>query len=220
MCTDLKSINKACLKHCYPLLNIDRLVVSSAEYKVVDFLDAFREYHQIFMAEEDVEKIAFVIGYGIYCGKVMAFGSKNAGATYQRMVNKVFSAQIGGNMQIYVDDMLIQIREAKDHEVNLRESFENLRRKKLRIYPDKCVFGVTSEKFLGYMISQRGIERNPDKIDAVEALQSPKTQKDAQHLTSRIAAMTKFISRAGDQSLPFFKAIKKEKESKWTPNCE
>ncbi|GAA0142195.1 hypothetical protein LIER_03150 [Lithospermum erythrorhizon] len=82
MCTDFTSINKVCPKDFYPLPNIDRLVYSSTGYKVVDFLDAFRGYHQIFMAEEDVENTAFVTEYDIYCWKVMAFGLKNAGATY------------------------------------------------------------------------------------------------------------------------------------------
>ncbi|GAA0159288.1 hypothetical protein LIER_16102 [Lithospermum erythrorhizon] len=102
--------------------------------------------------------------------KVISSGLKNAGATHQRMVNNVFSNQIGRNMEIYVDDMLIKSREASDHEANIRESFENLLRYNLRLNLDKCVFGVTSGKFLGYMISQRGIEPNPDKTSV---LQSP-----------------------------------------------
>ncbi|GAA0183841.1 hypothetical protein LIER_31187 [Lithospermum erythrorhizon] len=102
----------------------------------------------------------------------MAFGLKNVGATYQRMVNKVFSTQIGRNMEIYVDDMFIKSREAKDHEANRRESFENLQRNKLRLNPDKCVFEVTSGTFLGYKISQTGIEPNSDMITTVQAMQS------------------------------------------------
>ncbi|GAA0139713.1 hypothetical protein LIER_42594 [Lithospermum erythrorhizon] len=97
-------------------------------YQVVDLLDALRGYLQIFMAEEDVEKTTFVTEYGIYSWKFMPFGLKNFGATYQRMVNKVFSTHIGRNMEIYVCDMLIKSRKASDHEDNLRESFENPRR--------------------------------------------------------------------------------------------
>ncbi|GAA0150311.1 hypothetical protein LIER_09278 [Lithospermum erythrorhizon] len=88
----------------------------------------------------------------------MAFGLKNVGARYQRMVNKVLSKQIGRDMEIYVDDMLITSQEAQDHEVNLRESFKNLRKYIFRLNPDKCVFGIRSGKFLGYIINQRGIE--------------------------------------------------------------
>ncbi|GAA0153684.1 hypothetical protein LIER_11860 [Lithospermum erythrorhizon] len=142
--------------------------------------------------EDDVKKITFVTECGIYCWKMMAFGLKNVGGTYQRMVNKLFSTEISWNMNIYVDDMLIKSREAEDHEANLKESFENLRRNKIRLNLDKCVFGVTSAKFLGNMIIQRVIEPNPDNIAAVHAMQSPKTQK-AQRLTRRIAALTRFI---------------------------
>ncbi|GAA0160464.1 hypothetical protein LIER_39048 [Lithospermum erythrorhizon] len=184
--------------------SIDQLVDSSAWYKVVGFLDAFRGYHHILMVDQDVEKTTFITEYGIYCWKVMAFGLKNAGATYQRMVN---TTQIGRNIEISVDDMLIKSREAEDHEANLRKNFENLRKNKLRLNPDKCVFRVTSGKFLGYMIYQRGIEPNPEKISAVQAMQCPKTQT-----ILGIAALTRFISRAGDRSLPFYKAIKKLKE--------
>ncbi|GAA0162399.1 hypothetical protein LIER_18502 [Lithospermum erythrorhizon] len=136
------------------------------------------------------------------------------------MVNKVFCTQIGRNMEIYVDDMLINSREAANHEANIKESFENLRRYNLRLNPDKCVLGVTSMKFLGYMISQRGIDSNPDKIVVVRAMQSPQTQKDVQSLTGRITTLTRLISRAGDRSLPFFKAIKKGRGFEWTPECE
>ncbi|GAA0145327.1 hypothetical protein LIER_05548 [Lithospermum erythrorhizon] len=93
------------------------------------------------------------------------------------MVNKVFFIQIGQNMEIYVDDMLIKSREVEDHEANLRESFENLKRNKLRLDPDKCVFGVTSGKFMWYMISQRGIEPNPYKIATLRAIQSPRLRR-------------------------------------------
>ncbi|GAA0165858.1 hypothetical protein LIER_40074 [Lithospermum erythrorhizon] len=164
------------------------------------------------MAEEDVEKTVFVTEYEIYCWKVMAFNLKNAGATYQRMVNKVFSTQIGRNMDIYVDDMLIKSQEARDHQANIWESFKNLRKYILRLNPDKFVFCITSGMFLGSMISQRGIEPNADKISTVPALKSTKTHKEAQRLIGRIAALTRFMSRARDRSLPFYKAIKKGKE--------
>ncbi|GAA0153002.1 hypothetical protein LIER_11341 [Lithospermum erythrorhizon] len=169
---DPEIINKVFPKDCYPLPNIDRLVDSSTGYKVVDF------------------HTAFVTEYDIYCWKVMAFGLKNAGATYQRMVNKVFSTQIDRNMQIYVDEMFIKNQEAADHEANRRESFDNF---------------------------QRGIEPNPDKIAAVQAIQSARTHKEALCLTGRIAALTWFISRTGYRSFPFFKAIKNWREFEWTP---
>ncbi|GAA0170915.1 hypothetical protein LIER_25073 [Lithospermum erythrorhizon] len=116
--------------------------------------------------------------------------------------------------------MLIKSKEAADHEANLRESFDNLRKYNLRLNPDKCVFGETFGKFLGYMISQRGIEPNPEKIEALQAMQSPRTQKEAQRLKGRIAALTRFISRVGDRSLPSFMAIEKGRDFEWTPECK
>ena len=100
MCIDITSLNKACPKDWYPLPSLNRLVDGSAGYEVFDFLDAFRGYHQILMKPEDQEKTAFITEYGLYCWKVMPFGLKNAGATYQRMVNSMLQNQIGRNMEI------------------------------------------------------------------------------------------------------------------------
>ncbi|GAA0176343.1 hypothetical protein LIER_29352 [Lithospermum erythrorhizon] len=130
-------------------------------------MDVSRGYHQIKMYTEDEEKTAFITEYGLYCWKVMSFGLKNAGAIYQRIVNSIFANQIGRNMDIYVDDMLVKSKVQEDHLKNLKKMFHLPGRSKLRINPDKCSFGVTSEKFLGYMISKREIEQNPNKIKAI-----------------------------------------------------
>ena len=106
------------------------------------------------MKEEDQEKTTFVTSQGLYCYKVMLFGLKNAGATYQRLVNQMFSKQIGRNMEVYVDDMLVKGREAKTHFPDLQEAFDTLRRYKMKPNPTKCLFGVSSGKFLGFMVSQ------------------------------------------------------------------
>ncbi|GAA0186028.1 hypothetical protein LIER_33316 [Lithospermum erythrorhizon] len=124
-------------------------------------------YHQIKMYAEDEEKTAFITEYGLYCWKVMSFGLKNVVATYQRMVNSIYATQIGRNMEIYVDDMLVKSKVRTNHLKNLRNTFDQLRKRRPRINPDKCSLGVTSRNFLGYMISERGIEPNPDKIKAI-----------------------------------------------------
>ncbi|GAA0162910.1 hypothetical protein LIER_39496 [Lithospermum erythrorhizon] len=116
-------------------------------------MDASRGYHQIRMAPEDEEKIAFITEYKLYYWKVMPFGLKNAGATYQRMVNSIFASQIGRNMEIYMDDMLVKSKVRANHLANLRETFNQLRESGLKVNPEKCSFGVVSGKFLGYMIN-------------------------------------------------------------------
>ena len=160
------------------------------------------------MAEEDQEKTAFIMSQGLYYYKVMPFELKNAGATYQRLVNKIFSQQIGKNMEVYVDDMLVKSKEELTHLDDLKETFVTLKKHQMRLNPSKCVFGVASGKFLGFMVSQRGIEVNLEKVRAIINMASPKTVKDVQKLTGRIAALNKFVSRATDKCLPFFKTLK------------
>ena len=120
MCVDFTDLNKACLKDSFPLPRIDQLVDSIVDHKLLTFMDAFSGYNQIKMAEEDQEKTAFIMNQGLYCYKVMSFGLKNVGATYQRLVNKMFNKQIGRNMEVYVDDMLVNSKEKLAHLDNLR----------------------------------------------------------------------------------------------------
>ena len=93
----------------------------------------------------------------------MPFGPKNTGATYQRLVNKMFDKQIGRNMEVYVDDMLIKSKEEDTHLDDFKETFTTLRKYQMRLNPRKCAFEVASRKFLGVMVSQEGIEANPEK---------------------------------------------------------
>ncbi|XP_065632981.1 uncharacterized protein LOC112035103 [Quercus suber] len=189
MCVDFTDLNKACPKDSFPLPRIDQLVDSTAGHKLLTFIDAFSGYNQIKMADEDQEKTAFITSQGLYCYNVMPFGLKNAGATYQRLVNKMFVKQIGRNMEVYVDDMLVKSKEEPAHLDDLRETFETLKQYQMKLNPGKCVFGVASGKFLGFMVSQRGIEANPEKVQAIINMASPKTVKEVQKLTGRIAAL-------------------------------
>ncbi|GAA0166163.1 hypothetical protein LIER_21384 [Lithospermum erythrorhizon] len=111
-------------------------------------MDASRGYHQIRMAPEDEEKTAFIIEYRLYYWRVMTFELKNAGATYQRMVNEIFAKQIGRNMEIYVDDMLVKSKVRAEHLLNLRETFSQVRSSRLKVNHKKCSFGVVSGKFM------------------------------------------------------------------------
>ena len=111
MCVDFTDLNKACPKDSFPLPRIDQLVDSTVGHKLLTFMDAFPGYNQIKMVEEDQKKTAFITNQGLYCYKVMPFRLKNEGATYQRLVNKMFSKQIGRNMEVYVDNMLVKSKE-------------------------------------------------------------------------------------------------------------
>ncbi|GAA0153495.1 hypothetical protein LIER_11718 [Lithospermum erythrorhizon] len=151
----------------------------------------------------------------------MPFGLKNAEATCQRMVNSIFATHVGRNMKIYVDDMLVKSKVRADHLKNLRETFDQLRKRKLMINPDKCSFGVTSGRFLGYMISKRGIEPNHNKIKAILDMQPLREYQDIQKLTGCLAALSRFISKSGERNLSFFKNLRRRSSTKfyWDDKC-
>ena len=139
----------------------------------------------------------------------MPFGLKNAGATYQRLINKMFAQQIGRNVQVYVDDMLVKSRREEDHLEDLRVRFNTLRSYNMKLNPGKCAFRVAAGKFLGFMVSQRGIETNPDKIRAIMEMAPLRNVKEVQSLNDKIATLNRFMSRATDKCLPFFRTLKK-----------
>jgi hypothetical protein len=161
MCVDFTDLNKACPKDSFPLPRIDKLVNSTTGHKLLTFMDAFSGHNQIVMNKADQEKTSFITSRGLFCYKVMPFGLKNAGATYQRLMNRMFHDQIGKNVEVYIDDMLVKSKEEGDHLKNLEETFKTLRRYQMKLNPSKCAFGVSSSKFLGFMVSQKGIEANP-----------------------------------------------------------
>ena len=143
----------------------------------MSFLDAFQGYHQIPLALDDQKKTSFVTPIGNYHYKVMPFGLKNAGSTYQRMMTKMFESQMGKNIEVYIDNMVVKSKIVSKHIGDLTNIFEILRGHKLRLNASKCSFGVDSSKFLGYMVIHRGIEVNPDQVKATNSLQTPRNPK-------------------------------------------
>ena len=137
---------------------------STAGCDLLCFLDAFSGYHQIKMAKEDEEKTAFLTPCGVYCYTCMPFGLKNAGATFQRLKRIALGAQMGRNAEAYVDDIVVKYRKGDTLLKDLEEKFASLRKVNIKLNPAKCVFGVPSGKLLGFLVSHRGIEANPDKI--------------------------------------------------------
>ena len=170
------------------------------------------------MDPDDQEKTSFVTGQGTYCYRVMPFGLKNAGATYQRLVNRMFHKQIGTTMEVYIDDMLVKSTTAELHIAHLSEAFQILRKYNMKLNPAKCAFGVSARKFLGFIVNHRGIEANPDKMKAVLDMPSPSGIKEVQRLTGRIAALSRFVSRASDKCQSFFQVLKKAFQ--WDTKCE
>ncbi|XP_017250742.1 uncharacterized protein LOC108221371 [Daucus carota subsp. sativus] len=184
-------------------------------------MDAYSGYNHIPMYEPDQEHTSFITDRGLYCYIGMPFGLINAGATYQRLVNMMFKDQIGKTMEVYVDDMFFKSKKADDHVSHLSDMFEILRKYRMKLNPQKCVFGVESGKFLGFMVNHRGIEANPAKIKALLDMKSPTNVKQVQSLTGRIAALNRFVSKSSEKCKEFFKAVKgASKDFEWTVECE
>ncbi|GFS37177.1 hypothetical protein Acr_00g0050430 [Actinidia rufa] len=196
VCVDFTDLNKACPKDSFPLPKIDLIVDATSKHELLSFMDAFSEYHQIKMYPPDIEKTSIITEWGLYCYKVMPFGLKNAGTTYQRLVNKMFKEQIGKTMEVYIDDMLVKSIRSSDHIGHLEEAFSILRRHRMMLNPSKCIFGVSSGKFLGFLVTKRGIEVNPDQIQALTAMSSPRNIREVQQLTGRVAALNRFVSKS------------------------
>ena len=183
-------------------------------------MNAFSGYNQIPMFEQDEESTTFIIKQGLFCYRIIPFSLKNTGATYQRLVNKIFKPLIGRTMEVYVNDMITKSKIPKEHVEHLEETFGLLRKYKIKLNPEKCAFRVELGKFLGFMVSHRGIEANPEKIQAIVQMKSPRSLKETQSLTGRLAALSRFISKATDKCQPLFQVIRRGKKTEWTPECE
>jgi hypothetical protein len=145
----------------------------------------------------------------------MTFGLKNAGATYQKAIQKCLKSQIGKNVEAYVDDVVVKTTEEDKLIADLTETFANLQEFQWKLNPTKCVFGVPSGLLLGFMVGHRGIEANPTKVDAIRKMAKPSNRKDVMKLTGMMAALGRFISKLGEKGLPFFKILKKADKFVW-----
>ncbi|KAK4386295.1 Transposon Ty3-G Gag-Pol polyprotein [Sesamum angolense] len=215
MCIDFRDLNKACPKDFYPVPRIDQLVDSTSGCKLLSMMDASQGYHQIMLAPEDRKRVSSITFAGTFCYVAMSFGLKNAGSTYQCLLYKIFNPQIGRNVEVYVYDMLVKSKEVKNHITDLEETFSILRKYRLKLNPGKCAFGVQGRRFLGFMATQRGIAATPLKIKAILDVKDSTNVNEVQRLTGGITALSRFISKAAEKSLLFFKILRKAKNFKW-----
>ncbi|XP_052193804.1 uncharacterized protein LOC127802147 [Diospyros lotus] len=203
----------------YPVWVANLVLVKKKNGKWRTCID-FTDLNKIPMNPSEEEHTSFITNRGLYCYKVMPFGLKNAGATYQRLVNTMFETHIGKTMEVYVDDMLVKSEKVADHVCDLGEMFEILKSYHMKLNPLKCAFGVASGKFLGFMVNNRGIEANPEKIKALLDMRSPTKMKEVQSLTGQVAALNRFISKATDKCIPFFNTLRKAQGFNWSEECK
>jgi len=148
---------------------------------------------------------------GNYYYNVMPFGLRNVGATYQRMMNKVYDkALLGDILEVYMDDMIVKSQQEVDHATHLKRVFKQTLKYNMRLNPEKCTFGVQAGKFLRFYLTERGIEANPDKCRAFTELPTPHSKKCIQTLNSMLTALSRFVAKSAQHALPFFKLLRKE----------
>jgi hypothetical protein len=151
----------------------------------------------------------------------MPFGLKNAGATYQRMMQNCLGSQIGRNIQVYIDDVVITTRKEETLIDGLRETFDNMDKYKLKLNPTKCSFCVPAGQLCGFLVSARGIEANPEKIQAILTMAKPTNLHEIQQLAGRVAALSRFVARLGEKALPFYALMKKsDKKFEWIEEAD
>ncbi|KAM1242895.1 hypothetical protein ACFX2G_035203 [Malus domestica] len=202
VCIDFRDLNDACPKDDFPLPIIEIMVDATTGHKALSFMDGSSGYNQIRMALEDEELTEFRTPKGIYCYKVMPFGLKNAGATYQRAMQKIFNDMLHKNVECYVDDLVVKTKKRSDHLKDLRVVFERLRKYNLKMNPLKCAFRVTYGKFLGFIVKHRGIEVDQSKIKVIQSMPEQRNLHELKSLQGRLAFIRRFISNLAGRWAP------------------
>ncbi|KAM1506182.1 hypothetical protein ACFXTO_002081 [Malus domestica] len=195
------------------------MVDATTGHEALSFMDDSSGYNQIRMALEDDELTAFRTPKGIYCYKVIPFGLKNAGATYQRAMQKIFNDMLHKNVECYVDDVVVKTKKRSNHLKDLRVVFGRLRKYNLKMNPLKCAFGVTSGKFLGFIVKHRGIEVDQSKIKAIQSMPEPRNLHELKSLQGRLAFIRRFISNLAGRCQPFSRLMKKDVPFVWDKAC-
>ncbi|KAG8492013.1 hypothetical protein CXB51_015340 [Gossypium anomalum] len=220
MCVDYRDLNKASPKDNFSLPHIDTLVDNTAGYSLFSFMDGFSGYNQIKMHLEDMDKTTFITLWGTFYYKVIPFGLKNAGATYQRAMVNLFHDMMHKDIEVYVDDMIAKSQTEKEHIEVLRKLFLRLRKFQLKLNPAKCTFGARSGKLLGFVVSEKGIEVDSDKVRAIRELPLPRTQKEVRGFLGRLNYIARFISQLTEKCDPIFHLLRKHNQGTWDEECQ
>ncbi|KAL0561096.1 hypothetical protein IC582_001514 [Cucumis melo] len=220
MCVDYRDLNRASLKDNFPLPHIDVLVDNTAGFSTFSFMDGFSGCNQIKMAPEDQEKTTFITLWETFCYKVMPFGLKNTGATNQRAMVTLFHDLMHKEIKVYIDDMIAKFRLEEKHVVTLRKLFERLQKFQLKLNPTKCIFGVSSGKLLGFIVSREGIKVDPDKMKPIMNLRPPKTQKEVRSFLRRLNYIERFISHLTQTCEQILKLFCKNEIYLWNEDCQ
>jgi hypothetical protein len=193
MCVYYTDLNKACKKDPFGLPQINQVVDSTTGCSLLNFLDCYYRYHQIPLKVEYQIKTSFITPFGAFCYTAMPFRLKSVGATYQWGIQRCLYSQHGCNAEAYVVDVVIKTSEEEGLISNLAETFDNQRKFKMMLNPEKRTFNVPSGKLLEYMVSHCGINPNTEKVMAITKMKPPESLHDVQKLTGCMAALSRFV---------------------------
>jgi hypothetical protein len=215
MCTDFTDLNKCCPKDNFPLERIDQIVDTAVGSETMALLDYFSGYHKIWLREEDEENTSFITPFGTYYYLRMPEALRNASSIFGRMTKAALKDQVGKDILSYINDIVMISKTRKNYITDLAETFANMHETRLKLNPEKCVFGMTKGKVLGCLVPTKGIEANPDKIKVIIQMQPPQSRKDVQKLIGRVASLNQFILKLAEHSLPFFTILKGFSNIEW-----
>ncbi|GJU36581.1 reverse transcriptase domain-containing protein [Tanacetum coccineum] len=210
-------------KDCYPSRKSTRKFVSLRFFPLSVLVYGAKAITRSDGGSVIEEKTAFHTSQGVYCYTKIPFGLKNAGAAYQRLVDKAFDSQVGRNIEVYIDDLVIKSHTEAEMLRDIDETFRTLRKINMKLNPKKCAFGAVEGMFLGYIITPEGIKPCPSKTEAVLQISSPLTIKEVQSLNGKLASLNRFLSKSAETSLPLFKTLKKcikKSDFHWTPEAK
>ena len=219
-CIDYRKVNAHTHRDAYPLPRIDETLDSLSGATYFSTLDLASGYWQVEMAERDKEKTAFSTPYGHYEFNVMPFGLTNAPATFQRLMECVLSGLTLSECLIYLDDIIIFSATFSEHVARLRNVLQRLRNANLKLKPSKCCFAQSSVKYLGHIVSRKGVHADPEKVEAVFNYPSPKDLKELNHFLGLTSYYRRFIEGYAKIAVPLHKLRQKGNNFCWNDNCE
>jgi hypothetical protein len=218
VCIDFCNLNKATPKYEYPMPIADMLINNASGHRIISFLDGNASYNQIFMDEEDMSKMVFRCPsfMGLFEWVVMTFGLKNVNATYQRAMNLIFHDFIGIILEIYIDDVIVKSDSMNNNLADLRLALERMCQYGLKMNPIKCVFGVSTGKFLEYIIHEHGIEIDPTNIESINKVQPPQCKNDMQKFLGKLNYLRRFIFNLSRKNSAFAPILLLKNEVEFT----
>ena len=220
MCVDYRAVNKMTIKNSYPLPRIDDMLDKLAGASMFTCLDLQQAYHQVRLEEEDVPKTAFTTPIGLFEYKVLPFGLSNAPSTFQSLMNSVLGTELRHCCLVYLDDIIVFSKDPAEHVHHLRAVLDRLRAHKLYARLSKCKFGLTQVKFLGHVVSSKGIEPDADKIRIVRDWPTPTSIKECRSFVGLAQYFRKFVMGFPAMLAPLTDMFKNDAVFRWTDACQ